>query len=1044
MLFIFIHVFRANLRKALSFSFADKQNNKWKDLFKDEKKVEKTKEPSKSPPGHKDKHNKLRETIEKLKAKSELSKFKEKDVDSEKPKENRESSKAGLKKPNVNKNSPKLKPKNKNEKEKDLDLEDGNSTRDSAQSESKNKNKTPNNVKAIEALTLATEQTLKDINKWLDDTSSYPEFSSASNSPHYASVDDYDNIKLEQESKKIIVKKEIMNAKDPKKRPFHRDPTKFFKRREIQRTIDRLQPGKSKGNLLSNIPNANKPDELFPLGPLSKIKESKNSLIVKTDDNAPKLSLGSVLDSFGKHKFVDDQKLDLEIKIEVKEEEKTFSFVSSLDDKKKEVKKEEKLEVKSDNLSDKKGCSPGKATPNLSAWFKAFGAPKVQPNQKKPEPKPESKIETEKEETKEQKGKEETRKVVPVPDPLASEPCGATQTVAPRQRKISTGSSMSERSSFSQDMDSPRVGIEERLGAYPAPYPSPLHKSPSGASPAMASPRPDVSPKAASYPTINGQIRVGFYQDTVSTKSSPEKSCSPRDNPQSPYTHYHENVYNPTTTQNPSYSYYSSTNPTPPYNPEPVPNPASFYDTSKSLTDQYQAKTIPNYINSPVTSQQHTSSPITPQQLSPNLDTYQHQTIPQQIPSNIDNYQQPEPAKVPEKQPNASAMFPVKKRVYSETESLLKPRQEDLQYNRNLDQIVNQQPMQLNVINRETPKYTSPEPQILNQPQESDNLRNMSYSTGNVYNYSTNPGYPLNIPRTLEQEKKYTNMGYSAPDMGFNRNQLNYSRTDTSYSRSNNVQPTGEPVSVANPQNLPTSLGMRYSDSNLMNMGYKSMAVNVSSSPQATNISNSGVQQQSREIPEVPSGYKPPEMSIPRNPYSTPTSLDMDQSLGLRGNLPNLSHIVDRYQDDRMLSGLQTPSYYGDKNLAAAQHIFSKPMSTNSSGLPPMFTQPNMAMPYSHSMQSTSMYNRPIELQNSSMINQDKNINIQQQPVEKKTKKRKTNKTSMFILFFIYFCRLFRLFLLYFSFVVCYFFIKIPKYSKNRRHLRLETISRRF
>lgn len=981
------------------------QNNKWKDLFKDEAKIEKTKEPSKSPPGHKDKHNKLRETIEKLKAKSELSKFKEKDMDLEKVKENRDSGKVSLKKTNINKSTTKLKLKNKNDKEKELDLEDGNNTRDSVQSENKSKNKTPSNNKAIEALTLATEQTLKDINKWLDDTSPFPDFSSASNSPHYTSVDDYENItnKLEQESKKTektTVRKDALNTKDTKKRPFQRDPTKFFKRREIQRTIDRLQPGKSKGNLLSNIPNANKPDELFPLGPLSKIKESKNSLIVKTDDNAPKLSLGSVLDSFGKHKFVDDQKLDEEVKTEVKGEEKIFSFVSSLDDKKKEVKNEEKPEVKSDNLSDKKGCSPGKATPNLSAWFKAFGAPKVQPNHKKPEPKSESKIETEKEENKEQKGKEESRKVISVPDPLVSEPCGAIHTVAPRQRKISTGSSMSERSSFSQDMDSPRVGIEERLGAYPAPYPSPLHKSPSGASPVMASPRPDVSPKAASYPTINGQIRVGFYQDTVSTKSSPEKSCSPRDNPQSPYTHYQENVYNPTTTQNPSYSYYSSTNPTPPYNPEPAPNPTSFYDTSKSLTDQYQAKTMPNYINSSVTIQQHTPSPITPQQLSPNVDSYQHQTIPQQISANIDNYQQPEPAKVPEKQPIASAMFPVKKRAYSDAESLLKPRQEDLQYNRNLDQMVNQQPMQLNVINRETPKYSSPEPQIINSTQENDNLRNMNYSTGNVYNYSTNPGYPLNIPRTLEQEKKYTNMGYSAPDMGFSRNQLNYPRSETSYSRSNNVQTSNEPVSVANAQNLPTSLGMRYSDSNLMNMGYKSMAVNVSSSPQTTNMSNSGVQQQSREISEVPSGYKPPEMTIPRNPYSTPTSLDMDQSLGLRGNIPNLSHIVDRYPDERMLSGLQTPSYYGDKNLAAAQHMFSKPISTNSSGLP-MFTQSNMAMPYSHSMQSTSMYNRSIELQNSSMINQDKNINIQSQPVEKKTKKRKTNKTSKSTFLFI-------------------------------------------
>ncbi|VEN64240.1 unnamed protein product, partial [Callosobruchus maculatus] len=174
---------------------------------------------------------------------------------------------------------------------------------------------------------------------------------------------------------------------------------------------------------------------------------------------------------------------------------------------------------------------------------------------------------------------------------------------------------MSERSSFSQDMDSPRVGMDER-GAYPAPYPSPLHRSPSGASPIMASPRPDISPKA--YPTINGQIRVGFYQDTVSNKSSPDKSCSPRETPQSPYGHYSEHVYTPNTTSSTYYGHpnsphythappvYSNTNPTPPYNVD------SYYDTTKSLTDQYQSKNQNYTANSPASS--HSSPASHPHQ----------------------------------------------------------------------------------------------------------------------------------------------------------------------------------------------------------------------------------------------------------------------------------------------------------------------------------------------------------------------------------------------------------------------------------------------
>lgn len=531
----------------------------------------------------KDKHNKLRETIEKLKAKSEISnKLKEKDIffDGDKKLKTKEI---------VNK-------KIKETSKYDIDY-DSNTTADSTKSDNKNgKTKASNSKGAInknieiEALTLATEQTLKDINKWLDDTPKFTEFSSASNSPsHYISIDEFDPVSVKTDESRKKMEKPAPPKKDTvkevKKRPFQRDPTKFLKRREIQRTIDRLQPGKSKGNLLSAVQNP-KQDELFPLGPLSKIKDTKNSLIVKTDDNTPKLSLGSVLDSFGKHKFIDDQKKD------EKSEENDEKANAVVD------KKEIPVETKTEDKPPWDSNSGQTATPNLSAWFKAFGAPK-----KKGDNKTESKNEDNKASL--EPKKDDTVKKVTPPEPSPNPESPAAQPI-PRQRKISTGSSMSERSSFSQDMDSPRVGIDERLGgAYPAPYPSPLHRSPSGASPVMASPRADVSPKAPSYPTFNGQIRVGFYQDTVSTKSSPDKSsCSPRDNPQSPYSQYSEHMYMPPASTQIPYSYnnspyysqpnYSSSNPTPPYNSENVGSP-SFYDTSKPLTDQYQAKTVPNY-----------------------------------------------------------------------------------------------------------------------------------------------------------------------------------------------------------------------------------------------------------------------------------------------------------------------------------------------------------------------------------------------------------------------------------------------------------------
>lgn len=644
-------------------------------------------------PKPKDKHNKLRETIEKLKAKSEIKVKDEFEFELDLPKENKDKYKkqekefeekhttTGKDKSNVNKfNKPEVY----------VEL-DSNNTRDSnASDRGLKKNNTKCNTTIpkpsnFDALSIATEQTLKDINKWLDDTPKFVEFSSASNSPSYVGCDDLETISGKPEptvkkNEKTNVGKKEPGTKDHKKRNT-RDTSKFFKKREVQRTIDRLQPGKSKGNLISNVQNSTKADELFPLGPLSKIKDTKNSLIVKTDTNAPKLSLGSVLDSFGKHNFVDDQKKEEQkILAEIPKENSSIKcndlskHEKNLDTSTKDV-KEEKKEI--DVNVEESGLAGG-ATPNLSAWFKAFGAPKVQPIQKKNDFKPDGK--------ENEKLEESNNKISKVPAPIISPNTDSLMSPhgqpAPRQRKVSTGSSMSERSSFSQDMDSPRVGMDER-GAYPAPYPSPLHRSPSGASPIMSSPRLDISPKATAYPTINGQIRCGFYQDTVSNKSSPDKSCSPKENPQSPYPHYSEHVYTPNT-ENSYYSYanspyythapnYSSTNPTPPYNME---GSGTYYDTSKSLTDQYQAKNSHNYTaNSPASNK---SSPAHPQhspnlvlsphspnihsphspnihsQHSPNISQHSPINHPQHSP-NFHSQQSPHPQTSPHPQPSAHA-----------------------------------------------------------------------------------------------------------------------------------------------------------------------------------------------------------------------------------------------------------------------------------------------------------------------------------------------------------------------------------------------------
>lgn len=52
-------------------------------------------------------------------------------------------------------------------------------------------------------------------------------------------------------------------------------------------------------------------------------------------------------------------------------------------------------------------------------------------------------------------------------------------------------------------------------------------------------------------------------------------------------------------------------------------------------------------------------------------------------------------------------------------------------------------------------------------------------------------------------------------------------------------------------------------------------------------------------------------------------SYGMQQSLDLRGNLGNLSHIVDRFPTDERM-------YYGDKGLSGA-NMFNKASATNAS-----------------------------------------------------------------------------------------------------------------
>lgn len=982
------------------------------------------------------------------------------------------------------------------------------------------------NVAAIEALSLATEQTLKDINKWLDDTPRFSEFSSASNSPsHFLSSEEFETVgnRFENDYRKSVKSDKPYRMKDremaKKKRSL--DVSKHPKRKEVQRTIERLQPGKSKGNLITNLPKAKENIEesgiTIGLGLGKLVKESRNALLVKTDETAPKLSLGTVLKSdvigFGKNKHNFDEKdgvkkesssenIENESLEKQKDEAKpnvnplSFEFsVKKSPEVKSEIKNEEfskdkendytekaaDEEVKTQVYEEKKRIAvkeitnKNKPTPNLSAWFKAFGAPKApstprrKPELNDPPPTPgraclspsqESRSEMAFKSVGDGKDKgdktwyhdsyrhspnsgvtslttkdrieappsvelEEPKSVsvaspMPSPDIRPGSASSLGQPLsnlppAPRQRKASTSSSMSERSSFSQDPldgSSPHLSMDERLGGYPAPYPSPLHRSPVAASPVLASPKGEDVNKST-YASINGTIRVGFYQDTSSNlqKSSPEKqsptSNSPRDQSNSsPFQSYSSYVYPPSVSQ--------STNMTNVYGQasHSTTNPYSAYPASTSITtspslyenlSQYSLPSMMNY-----TDQSYRSSK--PQE--------NFNFSPRQVP-----YNNPETSTKP-----PSSVFPVKKRLYAEIESgrLQIPTELPKESQRNL---VQSSPQNITSTNRMI--YTDsrdnstslsfsrlqpsdmhlqqPPPQYDRFPQQS-RIHQAPYPTSDGSNRLT---CDVSKPESEPKESNLTSqpLSFSVDQSKSQSSEVgNLSRLHAEISRlqmpadyskmqqsevakmlSDSADVTKPKYSMPSPGNMMDNLGGLQSQA--MSIGNPNTGTNRATfanpmeaaglgrllQPPVTKNTitedNDGVFRNkfSTGMENVSKLQQPPQSypgqddgkrtfaRLPANvagvdsrtscsvPYQTP----MDASL--RQNLSNLSHIVDRYQAEERL--MQQSPFYSDKNLA---NIYSK----NVSSCGPMYSQPGLAKVSNPSVTAHSQvsYSREAEL----------------------------------------------------------------------------------
>lgn len=401
------------------------------------------------------------------------------------------------------------------------------------------------------------------------------------------------------------------------RRRFFKDHGCLKRRREVQRTIDRLQPGKSKGNLLSNLGTV-KNEDTGTLGGISgtKLKDSTENSARK-EELTPKLSLGSVLNrdviGFGQHSFEisdsdvikkdsdsqDDSGDEKPILTEEDEKTSPENYEEKSQDDVVPTTKEKEEPSPTVNTFEKKPMpsqvqskSEKSGTPNLSAWFKAFGLPKSQPITKK-------KIDV----VDENKEKSDQTKIVTkeidemisVDDEKDKKMTVVAPLVSParRQRKASTGSSVSERSSFSQDPTDPLVDGSSPRPSLDEPY---------------LSPQPDPSKTPYHHSPLNGTIKVGFYQDTSFPRGSSDKSssprepptpncspreppsCSPRDIPScsprepmaSPKSDYPLYSTGPLPFQSPTVNSYD-----PPVSPYPSHMP--YYDTAKSLTDQYRS-----------------------------------------------------------------------------------------------------------------------------------------------------------------------------------------------------------------------------------------------------------------------------------------------------------------------------------------------------------------------------------------------------------------------------------------------------------------------
>lgn len=550
-----------------------------------------------------------------------------------------------------------------------------------------------------------------------------------------------------------------------------------LRQKKVQRTIDRLQPGKSKGNLLlkkpTSLTNGNSTDTVINNTMIDIVKPKRES------DDEPKLSLGTVLkntdsiQSFCKN-LVCSPNPTLSNEDEEADSLNNSSFPTSIATKEDQVLIANEIveissasEILKENVSVINDTQKLKSTtPNLSAWFKAFGAPK---SKKKDDEVEESEGNLKKESELTEVGIRQRR--MSIGGSSVSESISSFSQESPPARSVQ--SPQNTQVSITTDSSIRGAGFyQDALNAGTSPYNSPYYATPPRYSAQLpATPSPQNHTLSPIYPSSVTFEQSSFYsQDNHTSYQKPSPQASPNESlPQLSPSFSQNSPQNTSFSQNqsPVYRQQSPQSMNSPY-PQTSPQaPTSNYSqSSQQPSTRIYSQTSPQQ-NSNYS--QPSSQTINYSQSSPKQ---RNSPYSQSSPQPIQNFSKPS-AQL-QNSPYSQASTPQTKN-YSQLSS-----QSPVSYSKTSQQLPPDYPQ----LSPQAPaSYSQPSSQTHNysqtSPQQTQNFQN-SENTPQLQTIFSQPSQPATYTQTSSQQlspvyiqqSKQSSTNYSQPS---SNQQSNYS-----------------------------------------------------------------------------------------------------------------------------------------------------------------------------------------------------------------------------------------------------------------------------